>query len=64
MAKEQSDHDLLIELHTKVDILTTGQNNHLAHHSRRDVAMLSVTLSSVIAATIATITTLIIIFRT
>ncbi len=60
---ERSDRDLLIELITKVDILTVGQNNHIAHHSRNQIALLCVTISSVIAALIATATTCVVIFR-
>ena len=61
--KQLNDHDLLITLNTKVDMLIKGQDNHLTHHSRRAIAMLSVTLSAIFAAVVAIITTSIVVFR-
>jgi hypothetical protein len=52
---DMSDHDLLIRVTTIVDLLLKGQENHLEHHRRRDLTMLSVTLGSLFTAMTAII---------
>lgn len=48
-----NDHDLLIRLATLMDVIYKGHTNHLEHHRRRDIAMLSVTLGSIATSIIA-----------
>lgn len=48
-----SDHDLLIHVATVVDIVHKGQENHLEHHRKHDLTMLSVTLGAIFTAIIA-----------
>ena len=50
---QNSDHDLLVELNTKVDIIMKSLDNHLAHHSKWQIAMLSITFTSIVTALIA-----------
>jgi len=52
---EKNDHDLLIEIATTVNIVQTNQINHLEHHRKRDLTMLSVTLGAVFTALLAII---------
>ena len=60
MDKENmSDHDLIIRVSTVVDMLQTGQDNHLEHHRRHDLVMLSVTLGSVFTSILAIATAVI-----
>ena len=47
------DHDLLIELRAIVQILKTGQDNHLEHHRKHDLMMLTVTIGSIFTSIIA-----------
>ena len=54
-----SDHDLLIKVSTVVEILKTGQDNHIEHHRKRDLMMLSVTIGSVFTSIIAIATAII-----
>jgi hypothetical protein len=50
VASEESDHDLLIRIETLVEVLMKGHDNHLEHHRRRDIAMLSVMLGSILTS--------------
>ena len=50
---EGSDHDLLVQLATLMNVVRTNQINHLEHHRRHDLIMLSVTLGSVFTSFIA-----------
>jgi len=70
----QSDHDLLIntvtlldEVRTKIikaetllDVVRINQMNHLEHHRKHDLIMLSVTLASVFTAMIAVASSLLV----
>jgi len=49
----KSDHDLLVEVITLLHIVKQRQENHLEHHRRKDIMMLSVTLGSIFTALIA-----------
>ena len=51
--KDMSDHDLLVRTVTLVEVIRTGHDNHLEHHRRHDLAMLSVTIGSLFTALIA-----------
>jgi len=51
--KEISDHDRLIMVYTILDRIDIGFNNHLLHHSRRELVMLSVTIGSIFTALIS-----------
>ena len=48
-----NDHDLLIEVITKLDRLILDHDNHIHHHWMTNVALLSVTIMSVATALIA-----------
>jgi len=50
-----SDHDLLIEVITKLDRLILDHDNHIHHHWMTNVALLSVTLMSAATTLIAVI---------
>ncbi len=47
MAKEQSDHDLLVCLNVKVETLSTHFTNHLHHHFLYTMALFTGFLSLV-----------------
>lgn len=48
-----SDHDLLVELKTLMEVVRKGQENHLAHHNKRDLMMLAVTLGALFTALVS-----------
>jgi len=45
LALERTDHDLLIELSTKMDLMHTLLTNHLEHHFAYNMALLGALLS-------------------
>ncbi len=49
------DHDLLIEVNTKQDILMQQFTNHLQHHFRYNILAWSITLGALITTAIALI---------
>jgi len=51
--QNMSDHDLLIRVATLIEIVLKGQDNHLEHHRRRDIAMLTVTIGAIFTSIIA-----------
>lgn len=48
MKEEQSDHDLLIVMNTKLDILEKQFSNHLKHHFLFTLSAWGVTLAALI----------------
>lgn len=50
-----SDHDLLIKVDTKQDILIQQFNNHLQHHFRYNILAWSITLGALITMAITLI---------
>ena len=53
MEDRQTDHDLLIEMKAILGEVKKGHENHLEHHRKRDIAMLTVTLGALFTAMIA-----------
>jgi len=53
-----SDHDLLIEAITVLEMLKEGFENHLAHHNKRENIMLGVTLTSIVTMLVTMLTLL------
>jgi len=51
--ENMSDHDLLIRVATLLEVVIKGHNNHLEHHRRRDIAMLTVTMGAIFTSMIA-----------
>lgn len=47
MAREKSDHDLLVSLNVKVEDLSTHFTNHLHHHLLYTIALFTAFLSLV-----------------
>lgn len=50
LALQKTDHDLLVELSTKMDLLYTLFTNHLEHHFAYNVTLLGAFLSLSVAA--------------
>jgi len=63
MAKNKSDHDVLIEIKTLLLEMKKGFDNHLEHHRRHEIAMLTATIGAIFTALIATGTAIIAIIR-
>ncbi len=56
--EQMSDHDLLIEAITVLEMLKEGFDNHLAHHNKRETIMLTVTLTSIVTVLVMVFTIL------
>ena len=52
----KSDHDLLIETVTIVREVKKGHENHLEHHRKHEMLMLSITITSIFTAIISILT--------
>lgn len=53
--KEQSDHDLLIRIDERTEILERHFDNHLKHHFRYNLLAWSVALGAIVTLTVVLI---------
>ena len=44
-----NDHDLLIQIDTKLSALQTGFSNHLAHHFRYNILAYTVSIGAIVS---------------